>query len=66
MTLGSQINILRSMRLETGLSLSEVARRAGLNKGRLSILERGVPPTSAELEAILAVLRTARLEGEHA
>jgi len=48
---------LRSLRLAAGLTLSEVARRSGINKGRLSIIERGVTPTDAEAAAILAALR---------
>ena len=48
---------LRQLRLAAGLTLSEVARRSGINKGRLSIIERGVPPTDAEAARILAALR---------
>ena len=48
---------LRQLRLAAGLSLSEVARRCGINKGRLSIIERGVPPTDAEAAAILDALQ---------
>jgi len=48
---------LRQLRLAAGLSLSEVARRAKINKGRLSIIERGVPPTDEEAARILAALR---------
>ena len=39
-----------------GLSMNEVARRAGINSGRLSIIERGVPPTEAEADKLRAVL----------
>lgn len=48
---------LRQLRLAAGLTLSEVARRSQINKGRLSIIERGVPPTDAEAIRILAALR---------
>lgn len=48
---------IRQIRLASGLSLSEVARRAGINKGRLSIIERGVPPSDDEARRILAALR---------
>lgn len=48
---------LRQVRLAAGLSLSEVARRSGINKGRLSIIERGVPPTPDEAARILAALQ---------
>mgnify|MGYP001492307826 CR=1 FL=1 len=50
---------LRQIRLAAGLTLTEVALRAGINKGRLSIIERGVPPTDDEAHRILAAL-TAR------
>jgi transcriptional regulator with XRE-family HTH domain len=47
----------RSIRETTGLSLREVARRAGFaNPARLSIIERGVEPTPEEHQAIMAVL----------
>lgn len=48
----------RAMReaVEPHLSLSELARRTGINKGRLSIIERGVTPTDEERAALLRVL----------
>ena len=39
-----------------GLSQREVARRSGINSGRLSIIERGVPPTEAEANRLRTVL----------
>jgi hypothetical protein len=39
-----------------GLSMNEVARRASITSGRLSIIERGVPPTAAEAASLRAVL----------
>ena len=39
-----------------GLSMNEVARRAGISSGRLSIIERGVSPTEDEAERLRAVL----------
>lgn len=39
-----------------GLTMREVARRAGLNSGRLSIIERGVPPTEEEAANLRRVL----------
>lgn len=48
---------LRQIRLAAGLSLREVSRRAGVNPGRLSIIERGVPPTADEASRILAALQ---------
>lgn len=51
------ITPLRQLRLAAGLSLNELARRAGINKGRLSIIERGVPPTDEEARRLLAALK---------
>lgn len=48
---------LRQIRIASGLSLNEISRRTGINKGRLSIIERGVPPTLAESTSILAALQ---------
>ena len=48
---------LRQIRLAAGLSLREVARRSGVNPGRLSIIERGVSPSPEEAAKILAALR---------
>jgi transcriptional regulator with XRE-family HTH domain len=39
-----------------GLTMNEVARRSGITSGRLSIIERGVPPTAAEAASLRAVL----------
>jgi transcriptional regulator with XRE-family HTH domain len=48
---------LRQVRIAAGVSLNEVSRRTGINKGRLSIIERGVPPTEDEARRILAALQ---------
>ena len=48
---------IRQFRIASGLSLNEVSRRSGINKGRLSIIERGVPPSDAEAKRILAALQ---------
>ena len=48
---------LRQIRLAAGLSLREVEARTGINRGRLSIIERGVPPTAEEARRILAALQ---------
>lgn len=53
---------LRQIRLAAGLSLREVERRTGINRGRLSIIERGVTPTDDESKAILAALQAPPLE----
>ena len=44
------------MREATGLSLSAVAKALGINKGRLSIIERGVAPSETERAALNAFL----------
>lgn len=44
------------MREATGISLRELARRTGINPGRLSIIERGVPPTDSEAATLKAEL----------
>lgn len=47
------------------LTMNEVARRAGISSGRLSIIERGVPPTEDEAAKLRAVLIQASApEGE--
>ncbi len=47
----------RELRHERGLSIAETARRAGINKGRLSAIEtRWSVPTPEEAKALLAVL----------
>ena len=51
-----------------GLTMSEVARRAGINSGRLSIIERGVPASPEEANRLRSVLIAAtdaatRLDG---
>jgi transcriptional regulator with XRE-family HTH domain len=46
----------RTLRETTGLSLSEISRRTGINKGRLSIIERGVPPSEDEARRIRAAI----------
>ena len=48
---------IRQLRVAAGLTIRELERRTGLNRGRLSIIERGVTPTDAEAAAILAALR---------
>lgn len=48
---------MRSLRLAAGLSIRELERITGINRGRLSIIERGVVPTDGEAAAILAALR---------
>lgn len=47
---------LRQMRLAAGLTIRELEAACGINRGRLSILERGVPPTQEEAMRILRAL----------
>lgn len=42
-----------------GLTMNEVARRAGISSGRLSIIERGVQPSKDEADKLRAVLTDA-------
>ena len=48
---------LRQVRLAAGLTIRELERRTGINRGRLSIIERGVPPTEDEARRIMEALR---------
>lgn len=47
---------LREIRKAAGLSIRDLERLTGINRGRLSVVERGVPPTTEELDRILAVI----------
>lgn len=46
----------RQLRRATGLSIRDLATRTGINRGRLSIIERGVMPTPEEAARIVAAL----------
>jgi len=46
----------KALREAAGLSQREVGRRADINSGRLSIIERGVIPTDDEAARLKAVL----------
>ena len=48
---------LRQVRIAAGLSIRDVEARTGINRGRLSIIERGDPPTQDEAARILAALQ---------
>jgi transcriptional regulator with XRE-family HTH domain len=48
---------LREARLRADLSIREVERRTGINRGRLSIIERGVVPTEDEDRRIREAIR---------
>jgi len=47
---------IRRMREAAGLSLRDLERLTGINRGRLSIIERGVVATKEETQQILAAL----------
>ena len=50
-------------RVRLGISLAELSKRVGINKGTLSYLESGrMVPTAAEYERVLAVLRDAEAQ----
>lgn len=55
----SPVTVLRLLRLESGVSLRELAEATGINRGRLSTIERGLAPTAAEAQAIADVLAAA-------
>jgi transcriptional regulator with XRE-family HTH domain len=57
MTSNAPLSGMRSLRRSAGFSIRELERRTGINRGRLSIIERGVVPTDDEAAAILAALR---------
>lgn len=48
---------IREARLRAELSIREVERRTGINRGRLSIIERGVAPTDDEDRRIREAIR---------
>lgn len=48
---------LRQIREAAGLSIRDVEGLTGINRGRLSIIERGDPPTTEEAHRILTALR---------
>ena len=48
---------LRQVRIASGRSIRDVEILTGINRGRLSIIERGDPPTEDEARRILAALQ---------
>ena len=48
---------LRQVRIAAGRSIRDVEAITGINRGRLSIIERGDPPTEDEARRILAALQ---------
>ena len=53
---------IRDLRADVGLSIRDLADRTKINRGRLSIIERGVIPSAEELRRILEVLDAAKGE----
>lgn len=49
----------RQLRRNSGLSIRVVSKLTGINRGRLSIIERGVMPTPDEARRIIAALTPA-------
>ena len=62
MATGPETTALRKARLAAGLSIRDLEARTGINRGRLSIIERGVPPSEAEARLIEAAL----IQGKYA
>jgi transcriptional regulator with XRE-family HTH domain len=56
---------LRSMRIASGLTIRQLERATGINRGRLSILERGVPPKPDEIGKITSAFTAALRHGSH-
>lgn len=46
----------KALREATGLSQREIARRTGINSGRLSVIERGLVPSESEAAKLREVL----------
>ena len=47
----------RKARIEAGVSLRGLESRTGINRGRLSMIERGLQPSPEEAAKIIAALR---------
>jgi len=62
-TAANPIRPYRSRREAAGISLRDLERLTGINRGRLSIIERGVPPEPDEADLIEAVLAAAEAAG---
>ena len=56
------ITPLRQWRVSAGLTIRQLEAATGINRGRLSILERGVTPTAAEMARITEALRRPDLD----
>jgi transcriptional regulator with XRE-family HTH domain len=56
LTIEQQKQSWRQLRQAKGLSLRQLEQRTQINRGRLSVIERGLPPSPAEAQAILQAL----------
>jgi transcriptional regulator with XRE-family HTH domain len=54
------VGVLRHLRLDAQLSIRELELASGVNRGRLSSIERGTPATTDELHAILDAIYAKR------
>lgn len=52
-------SILRVLRASAGMGLRQLAETTGINRGRLSVIERGVTPTHDEAERIATAVAEA-------
>ena len=59
--MSNEANRWKALREIAGLSQREVGRRAGINSGRMSVIERGLVPTAEEAAKLTAVLVAATL-----
>lgn len=57
----NETNRWKALREIAGLSQREVGRRAGINSGRMSVIERGLVPTEDEARRLTAVLVAATM-----
>jgi transcriptional regulator with XRE-family HTH domain len=56
---------LRKMRVAAGLTIRQLETATGINRGRLSILERGVSPKADEMDKITDAFAAALRHGKH-
>lgn len=50
------IGPIRELRHIAGMSIRQLEAATGINRGRLSIIERGVPADAAEMDSIMAAI----------
>jgi predicted transcriptional regulator len=54
------VGVLRHLRLDADLSIRQLSELTGINKGRLSVIERGANTSPAELHSILDAIYLVR------